>query len=496
MTKQGMSTIEKQLKMQHPVQDLQSRQEIPANCSPVRSSSSSSPSPPQSGGRATAQLTPAAATNAAALYHGCATSNAHSAALPTLHSRRNSMPCHSARLMSYESRRGSMPAIMHGSSSHHAATSSSAYMTHLHASTPNLHGMTIPAPNELAMMQLVHTGNRLHFSSNTVQQLQMEAAALEAAGYHQIQDRVSHYSPDYSASRLQVMQIHHQQPLHQVEALHTHHQMFMSRHYDQQATWNLEPVSRRVAPPIDARGHRRHVNRTTGASGTEPSPLQPLSNSPQAVAVTPEGDSDQQYLRLNLESPKVYPPSNQSERKLREQTSSEAGPLPLINADLHPVGDDQREITLEEYRRTLEAYIVDNNITAPPLEISYTSDLDEEEPSCSSLHEWLDDHAAPQQRESRHDNARPDPPAARRRADPDSRKVDRHYSGFSTMSAQTLHSNNTTSLTGLSMLSDMEMERGWERQKKKRPSFSSNCSLMSELSDISHTVDELDLDDE
>ena len=89
--------------------------------------------------------------------------------------------------------------------------------------------------------------------------------------------------------------------------------------------------------------------------------------------------------------------------------------------------------------------------------------------------------------DSRHDEARPDPPAFRDASA--LRRVDRRSSGHTFTSTKTLKSN--TSLSGMSMLSDMEMEM--DKVDKKKRSSSSNCSVMSELTDISNTVDELAL---
>jgi hypothetical protein len=185
--------------------------------------------------------------------------------------------------------------------------------------------------------------------------------------------------------------------------------------------------------------------------------------------------------------------------------SSQALPRLATGAEGPAVGDDdQGELTLSEYRKTLEAYIVDNNITTTNPPEQTCLDPDEDDVSCVSFQGggWPD-HPSPtrnsveQQPEddSRHDEARPDPPAARKA--PTLRRVDRHQSGYSMMSAKTLKSNATGgTLSGMSMLSDMELERATDDEKKKRASISSNCSIMSELTDISNTVDELALYDE
>ena len=156
-------------------------------------------------------------------------------------------------------------------------------------------------------------------------------------------------------------------------------------------------------------------------------------------------------------------------------------PLPL-NV---PGGDD--EVGIDEYRRTLASYMHSQNIqTQAPV---FDSD-EEEDLSVESFPEW------PEEGETKKRIGR---------AAPDVRRVDRHKSGHSMMSCTT-NKSNATSLSGLSMLSDMmSMESGKSlgtgkssREEKMGASkrFSSNASIMSELTDISHTIDGLGLDDD
>lgn len=161
-------------------------------------------------------------------------------------------------------------------------------------------------------------------------------------------------------------------------------------------------------------------------------------------------------------------------------------PLPLNAAD----GSDD-EVGIEEYRKTLESYMVNHNMTTQT-PIYYS---DEDDLSVESFPEWPDEGDHPE-RDGKAKEKR------RGRAAPESRKVDRHKSNQSMMSCESRKTfkSNTTSLSGLSMLSDMmSMESGkLSRDEKMGASkrFSSNASIMSELTDISHTIDGLGLDDD
>eukprot|EP00797_Seminavis_robusta_P004619 Sro12_g009230.1 n/a (646) ;mRNA; r:44372-46309 len=177
-----------------------------------------------------------------------------------------------------------------------------------------------------------------------------------------------------------------------------------------------------------------------------------LDNHPAPAAVTPED-------HMNAPLPLDAPASNE---------------------------DDHGELTLEEYRKTLESYMVSNNIQAQ--NPSYYSD--EDDLSVESFPDWPDEA---DRREDRPEGPKRSGP----RAAPNARQVDRKVSGHSMMSTNTFKSN-TTSLSGLSMLSDMMSMTSGSRGDKMRDSrrFSSNASIMSELTDISHTIDGLGLDDD
>jgi hypothetical protein len=164
--------------------------------------------------------------------------------------------------------------------------------------------------------------------------------------------------------------------------------------------------------------------------------------------------------------------------------------MPLDPDEAHE--DEHGEVTLQKYRKMLESYKTSNNIQAQ----DPSCYSDEDDLSVESFTEWPDEADRREERPEI-DGKRVAKDSRGARAAPNSRKVDRHKSGQSMMSCKTLKSN-ATSLSGLSMLSDMMSMESSRDEDKTRDArrFSSNASIMSELTDISHTIDGLGLDDD
>jgi hypothetical protein len=147
-------------------------------------------------------------------------------------------------------------------------------------------------------------------------------------------------------------------------------------------------------------------------------------------------------------------------------------------------GNDNGELTLEEYRQQLEEYISNNQIDSNKDPLAE----DDEEGGSDLEDDW---------EKERERHLRQPPSRGVSRAH--SRGVDRTKSGASFMSMGTQKSNAQMSMvSGLSNLSDLmsadETDANRERKALARTvSGQSNLSMMSELTDLSANIDNLSL---
>lgn len=236
------------------------------------------------------------------------------------------------------------------------------------------------------------------------------------------------------------------------------------------SNFNSEPAKKGKAPtkrksktkkdPVAQTGPRQipMAPRTMGHNQNGPSPI------------TPPQDSD-------VEGPLI---KNDDDARVE------------VPEDEDEVVDIHGEVTLDEYRKTLESYMRSNNVdnmqnmqNNPTIE--YNSSDDEDIGSFG----FSENDAA-------------DRPAVKRvgRAAPASRNVDRNKSGHSMMSCQSFKSN-ASDLSGLSLLSNMSLDEGVSinasgKSQNGAPASRRYSSTMSintintDISDISHTLDGLD----
>lgn len=131
--------------------------------------------------------------------------------------------------------------------------------------------------------------------------------------------------------------------------------------------------------------------------------------------------------------------------------------------DLH---EQAGELTIEEYRRQLEQYMNDNALDQGP----------EDDAESVLEDDWEKEKAK-----------------AAKAFSPDSKRgVGRNVSGISFMSTDTIKSN-LSMMSGMSMLVDDAQSNSREKKMAHARSVGSNLSLMSELTDLSHNIDELRL---
>jgi len=239
------------------------------------------------------------------------------------------------------------------------------------------------------------------------------------------------------------------------------------------------PLVKQQTKPENAEPRRR--NKKAAAQVSPSSPIKvadtskPLRQQPQqnftANAITCTGTGTSKKLKGAL---KQDPPE-------AAETADDA-PLPFHAGTEDE--DAQGELTLEEYRKTLESYMASNNISN-----TVGTPYEEDVLSVESFEEWPDEEP----------RSKTDKKKKLSRGPPSTRNVDRNKSGTSMMSTQTIKSN-ATSLSGLSMLSNMSMDDklgdSSARHGTSSRRFSSNDSVMSQLTDISHNLDGLGLEDD
>lgn len=160
-------------------------------------------------------------------------------------------------------------------------------------------------------------------------------------------------------------------------------------------------------------------------------------------------------------------------------SSSAAFPLAATTANIDDLdgAPQDGELTLEEYRQQLEAYMSNNQVTNAQLEHDDDDHLD----SPSDLEDdWEKERDRAFKKEKK-------------------RGVGRNVSGISYMSTKTDNSNGMSLVSGMSMFATDLMSTGTTTRENKMNmtrSVCSNLSLMSELTDLSQNIDDLHLFDE
>jgi hypothetical protein len=141
------------------------------------------------------------------------------------------------------------------------------------------------------------------------------------------------------------------------------------------------------------------------------------------------------------------------------------------------------EVTIEEYRRQLEAYMFSHHM-GEPVSASHYGNGDGDDGMPSDLEDEDDEP------KHQHGNARVAP---RRRASRRGSRggVDRTISGCSFMSTDTHLSANLSIFSNMSLLSDAQPSCGARERKMNMARSLSNLSLMSDVTDISNALDDL-----
>ena len=261
---------------------------------------------------------------------------------------------------------------------------------------------------------------------------------------------------------------------------------------------NIEPEEQRSSSQPYQEPHCNVQDpKTTNAATTtsdekqkKPAPITPPQDDGDDAIALAMADTDGQ-LTLNSDGGQT-----DDDRHVQEDGDF----LKMNNDDIHG------EVTLDEYRKTLELYMKNNNIAVFDPNDAYDDqnddDDDEEEEeeilSVGDFEDWPDvDPANNGKRRSNRVG----------REAPASRMVDRRKSGQSMMSCQT-YKSNASSLSGLSLLSNMSMDENERHLQESAENmmnskssnndkrrFSSTGSIMTDISDISHTLDGIDLDE-
>jgi hypothetical protein len=208
--------------------------------------------------------------------------------------------------------------------------------------------------------------------------------------------------------------------------------------------------------------------------------------SPRGVSKRGVDESDYQ-IGVATPSPESLGGSRRGRGRVRKSTSDAAPPdvapssgaaFPLAATANHDDVDcapQDGELTLEEYRQQLEAYMT-NNPT------SNHQDHHEEDDQLDSPSDLEDDWEKERDRAFKKEKKR---------------GVGRNVSGVSFMSTKTDKSNGMSLVSGMSMFSSDMMSMGTKENKMNMGrSVGSNLSLMSELTDLSQNIDDLHLFDE
>jgi hypothetical protein len=144
------------------------------------------------------------------------------------------------------------------------------------------------------------------------------------------------------------------------------------------------------------------------------------------------------------------------------------------NADDVDCAPQDGELTLEEYRQQLEAYMTNN---PTPAHQDHHDDDDHLDAPSDLEDDWEKERDRAHKKEKK-------------------RGVGRNVSGISYMSTKTDKSNGMSLVSGMSMFSSDLMSMGTTNKMNMTRSVDSNLSLMSELTDLSQNIDDLHLFDE
>jgi hypothetical protein len=239
-------------------------------------------------------------------------------------------------------------------------------------------------------------------------------------------------------------------------------------------TKSPSPVRTTHKPSADPRSTKRSVDESSDPH--EDYQIGNVTPSPISQQRRVRGGNQKQHQDDQVDNPDTAP--------------SSAAVFPGADATASPadVGDDDDcapqdgELTLEEYRQQLEAYMSNNQIQNEPLD---HPDDDDHLDSPSDLEDdWEKERDRAFKKEKK-------------------RGVGRNVSGVSFMSTRT-HTTDKSAMgmslvSGMSMFSADLMSMGTAARENKMNmtrSVGSNLSLMSELTDLSQNIDDLHLFDE
>lgn len=237
--------------------------------------------------------------------------------------------------------------------------------------------------------------------------------------------------------------------------------------------------------------------------------MQQHMQAPQRQVSTSSHQTHQQQHQQQLSSSSHHQQLNSSSHKKRpstQQTSTgpntakpgtaqgqrqpSGGPGAATQAGGHDV------LTLEEYQKTLQAYLSNNQIPnggeGPGGDMNHDSDLLDFNENGSEYEEDFsvgnDEGSGENQVEAK---------AKRSKGDRE-RGVQRTRTGNSLMSMRTTKSTGLSIISGIESIDMMSAQSLCTRESKMTMarSVGSNYSLMSELTDISHTIDNLTLGDD
>lgn len=211
---------------------------------------------------------------------------------------------------------------------------------------------------------------------------------------------------------------------------------------------------------------------SAGHPGGDMAPSQPMRRpnyneglgAQQQLQQQPRQFYDQQDPLMSMPQQQEH---NSRPKRTRENVPDQAGSC-MPEAQ---VGMESGELTLEEYRQQLEEYIT-------------TQEGGQDNPRASLNSGAIDNEDLEDDWEKEKE----------RNLEEQKRGVDRNISGISLMSAKTTKSN-VSMISGFSGLSDL-INRDQDSKMELQRTLSSNLSLMSDMTDLSHNIDNLSIYDD
>jgi hypothetical protein len=324
-----------------------------------------------------------------------------------------------------------------------------------------------------------NNGNHLQGQSYQQQQLQLLYPHMQQQREQQQQQQQQHHEQQQQQQQHHKQQ-HHEQQQQQQQNPHVHFSqeqdplMYMANQTKSSSGSN----SRKNSNNVGSIGAAARAGNLAAVAATTVSPR----TSKRAV------DESDYQIGVATPSPASLNGSRRGQGRSRQSTSDAAPPdVALSSGATFPEAatadhDDvdcapqDGELTLEEYRQQLEAYM-SNNPTSNHQEHHEDDQLD----SPSDLEDdWEKERDRAFKKEKK-------------------RGVGRNVSGVSFMSTKTDNSKGMSLVSGMSMFSADLMSMGTTTRDNKMNmgrSISSNLSLMSELTDLSQNIDDLHLFDE